>query len=337
MPDFVDIPILYAAAQCGIKIANSGKAEMTVDCPFCSDSKKHLRLNTAKNVYHCHRCNESGNSITLYAKLTGTDNKTAYRELTAGSVIYPTVKHKDIIDRVPLPLVERHAVYSELLHSLNLSAKHRNNLLSRGLDGSVIERNLYRTVPDKAAANRIAKYLSPRFQLTGVPGFYTKDRTWRMVPHQGFFIPVRSIDGKIQGLQIRLDDAQHRKYRWFSSIDKENGTPAQSWIHTANSGGDAILITEGALKADVAAHMTGDCFIGLAGVNSVNGLVPLLNNMGADRVYEAFDLDKHTNMNVVAAAGNIRRTLAEAGIICIPCVWDCNYKGIDDYLLSSEH
>ena len=331
---FVEVPILFAATRCGIKIANFSRTEVTVNCPFCSDSKKHLRLNTTKNVYHCHKCNESGNSITLYAKLTGTDNKTAYYELIAENIIRSTVIHKDTIERVPLPLAERHAVYTELLHGLNLSAQHRNNLLTRGLDGSIIERNLYRTVPDSAAASRIAKYLSLRFQLTGVPGFYSQNRAWKMVLHKGFFIPVRSVDGLVQGLQIRLDDTQHRKYRWFSSIDKPNGTPAQSWIHTANIGGDVVMITEGALKANVAAHMTGDCFIGLAGVNCVSGLVPLLTGMGVNKVYEALDSDKHTNRNVAAAAGNIRRMLAETGIDCVPCVWDCNFNGIDDFLLS---
>ena len=115
----------------------------------------------------------------------------------------------------------------------------------------------------------------------------------------------------------------------------ENGTPAHSWIHTANSGCGAVIITEGALKADVAAHLTGDCFIGLAGVNCRNGLVPLLHDMGITKVYEAFDMDKNANENVTASVSKLHRRLAEAGIDCIPCEWDSNYKGIDDFLLNS--
>ena len=307
MPDFVEIPILEAAARCGIRIINSGKAEITVNCPFCDDRKKHLRLNTAKNVYHCHRCNESGNAITLYAKLSGSDNKTAFYELTAGKIIRPTViqkKASDTIYSVPLPLAERHAVYTELLNNLHLSAKHRSNLLNRGLDNNIIERNQYRTVPDRAAANNIAKNLSVQYRLAGVPGFYTKNKAWGIMLNKGLFIPVRSVDGLIQGLQVRLDDTQHRKYRWFSSNHKPNGTQAHSWIHVTKSGGSDVFITEGALKADVAAHLTGDCFIGLAGVNSVNGLVSLLSSMGVTKVYEALDMDKSTNSNVAAAASN---------------------------------
>jgi len=297
-----------------------------------------MRINTAKNVYYCHRCNESGNSITLYAKLTGTDNKTAYRELTDGNIISSaaiTRKRITDIERVPLHLPGRHAVYLGLLQSLELSEKHRISLVNRGLDDAVIERNLYRTVPGVAAASRITKELAEHFALTGVPGFYTKNDIWRMALHKGFFIPVRSIEGLIQGLQVRLDDEKRRKYRWFSSNNRENGTPAHSWIHMANSGGNSVFITEGALKANVAAHLSGDCFIGLSGANCINGLVPLLHDMGITKVYEAFDMDKNANNNVAASVSKLHRRLAETGIDCIPCTWDATYNGIDDFLLNN--
>jgi len=335
MTDFMEISIIDTAARCGIRFVDYSKTEVTVNCPFCDDKKKHLRLNTAKNVFYCHRCGESGNSVTLYAGLTGLDNKQAYKELTGVDIIRsPSITQKRIteIERVPLPLSGRHAVYLGLLQSLDLSEKHRNNLLNRGLDDDAIERNLYRTVPGVAAASEISKELATRFPLAGVPGFYTIDRDWKMSLHKGFFIPVRSMEGLIQGLQIRLDDAKKRKYRWFSSNSMENGTPAHSWIHTANNG-DTVFITEGALKADVAAHLTGDCFIGLSGANCINGLVPLLQGMGITKVYEAFDMDKRTNNNIAASVEKLHRRLAEAGIDCIPCTWDGHYKGIDDFLL----
>ena len=339
MADFVDIPILESMERCGIKFAYSGKTEITINCPFCNDKKKRMRLNINKNQYYCHHCTEGGNAITLYAKLSGIDNKTAFYELIAGNITHPTVIHKkasDTIKRVPLPLAERHAVYSEFLLNLSLSAKHKENLLKRGLCDEIIIKNQYRTTPDYITANRIAEELAIRFSLTGVPGFYTKDKSWRMALYKGLFIPVRSIDGMIQGLQIRLDDTKKRKYRWFSGNQKENGTPANSWIHTVNSGGSDVFISEGALKADVAAHLTGDCFIGLSGANSVNGLVPLLKSIGVNKVYEALDMDKYTNKNVATAASNIHKKLAAECIHCIPCVWDCNFNGIDDYLMSME-
>jgi hypothetical protein len=218
---------------------------------------------------------------------------------------------------------------------LDLSAKHRENLLNRGLDGATIAKNLYRTTPESTTANWIVKELADRFPLLGVPGFYTESNAWQMSLHKGFFIPVRSVDGLIQGLQVRLDDSNRRKYRWFSSNTMENGTSAHSWIHVANGGSDSVFITEGALKADVATHLTGDCFIGLSGANCINGLVPLLQSMGITKVYEALDMDKRTNKNVATAADKLLRRLAEAGIDCIPCEWDSNFKGIDEFLLNS--
>jgi len=338
MAGFMEISLIDTAARCGIKFIDYGRAEMAVNCPFCNDNKRRMYLNAAKNLFYCHNCNEYGNAITLYAKLIGVDTKSAYRELTDGNIIYTTAmarKHITEIERVPLPLPGRHAVYLGLLQSLELSEKHRISLVNRGLDGAVIERNLYRTVPGIADANQITRELSGRFSLTGVPGFYTKNSIWMMSLNKGFFIPVRAPDGLIQGLQIRLDDAKKRKYRWFSSNNMKNGTPAHSWIHAANSSGDSICITEGALKADVAAHLTGDCFIGLAGANCFNGLISLLNGMGITKVYEALDMDKRTNKNITAAADKLHRRLAESDIDCIPCVWNSNYKGIDDFLLSS--
>ena len=334
----MEISILESAARCGIKVIDCGRAEMAVNCPFCNDRKKRMYLNAAKNLFYCHNCGEYGNALTLYANLTGLDTKAAYRELTGGDIIRsPSITQKRITDRerVPLHLPGRHAVYLGLLQSLELSAKHRNNLLNRGLDDDIIERNLYRTVPGTIVASRITHKLAERFSLAGVPGFYTIGRDWKMSLHKGFFIPVRSMEGLIQGLQIRLDDAKKRKYRWFSSNNMENGTPAHSWIHTANSGSDAVFITEGALKADVAANLTGDCFIGLSGANCINGLVPLLQGMGITKVYESFDMDKQTNNNIAASAEKLHRRLAEVGIDCIPCTWDGHYKGIDDFLLNS--
>ena len=338
MADFMEISIIDTAARCGIKFIDYGRAEMAVNCPFCNDNKRRMYLNAAKNLFYCHNCNEYGNAITLYAKLTGVGNKMAYHELTDGGIIRSaTITHKQItnVERVPLPLSGRHAVYLRLLQSLDLSAQHRENLIiNRRLDDVTIAKNLYRTVPGIADANRITEELAARFPLTGVPGFYTKNSIWRMALHKGFFIPVRSIEGLIQGLQVRLDDEKKRKYRWFSSNNMENGTPAHSWIHTANSGSNNVFITEGALKADVAAHLTGDCFIGLAGANCFNGLVPLLNGLGIAKVYEAFDMDKNANNNVAASVSKLHRRLAEAGIDCIPCTWDATYNGIDDFLLS---
>ena len=154
MTEYITIPILNAAAKCGIEIndntnAQAGvisKTEVAVCCPFCGDHKRHLYLNTVKNQFYCHRCGEYGNSITLYAKLAGCTNRAAYHELTSGAMVC-NQSYSDKAENEPCPLTERHAVYDSFLNVIALSEKHRNNLLERGLDYDAIGRNKYRTTP----------------------------------------------------------------------------------------------------------------------------------------------------------------------------------------------
>lgn len=59
--------------------------------------------------------------------------------------------------------------------------------------------------------------------LEGVPGFYTRlDNTYDINFYSalsGILIPIRSIEGKIQGFQIRVDrPINGNKYIWFSSV-----------------------------------------------------------------------------------------------------------------------
>jgi transcription elongation factor Elf1 len=80
--DYLTIPITESARRCGIAVSNYDRAEIEVNCPFCGDRKRHMSLNTSKNVFRCNRCGQSGNSVTLYAKIMNLDTKMAYRELT---------------------------------------------------------------------------------------------------------------------------------------------------------------------------------------------------------------------------------------------------------------
>ena len=82
------------------------------------------------------------------------------------------------------------------------------------------------------------------------PGFYTRYGQWTLAGPNGFLIPVRDKDGLIQGLKIRLDeaDAPNRKYRWLSSRGRsmQNGTRSYSWIHvTGDRTRKRAFLTEG--------------------------------------------------------------------------------------------
>ncbi len=339
--EYLTIPIVESARRCGISVGRTDRAEVEVKCPFCGDHKRHMSLNTRKNVFRCNRCGESGNSVTLYAKIMNLDTKSAYRELSNSFVTrIPVLRgnaapaaHCDI-----KPLPERHNVYYDMLDMLRLSGKHRQNLLNRGLSHSAINKNMYRSMPERnsKAYGGLAYWLSQRHDLQGVPGFYYKGGSWRFVHKDGLLIPALDKDGYIQGLQIRLDDESNRKYRWFSSNHYDYGAKARPWIHVAGKDGSKkAYITEGALKADAASFFTDSgCFVALSGVNCIDGLTGVLAEMGITEVIEAFDMDKTTNANVAKALAAMKRELISAGFGFRSMTWNPQYKGIDDYLLA---
>lgn len=342
---YVNIPILQAAAACGIPHGrNAGGAEVRAKCPFCQDSQPRLYLNTAKNVFHCQRCKKSGNSITLYAERNGISNAAAYREL-AEAINF---------DRPPLPLYnrkepgttmkppeERSRIYSDFLQMLELAPKHRLNLQNRGLDMCSIERNLYRSVPKKYGKlySKAMYELSNKYDLSGVPGFYRKNSQWHMATLEGFFIPVRDAQGRIQGLQVRLDNGGKQKYKWFSSNGFPNGTKCEAFLHVVNwKSGIETYITEGALKSDTAHALMGKdaCFIALPGVGSMKGLEQMIRRLGISSITEAFDMDQETNPAVRASVQRFYQMMEEIGVAAKPLRWNPMYKGIDDMLRAEK-
>jgi len=332
MAEYTVIPILTAAERCGIKInTDTNKAEIAVRCIFCDDKRRHLHMNTIKNQFYCHRCGEYGNSISLYSKLAGCTNKQAYAELTCDGV--SDIPAAPVQEREPSPLMQRHAVYAEFLQMLSLSSKHKEALLRRGLDSAAVVRNMYKSVPNRTGAARIAESLSQRHDLRGIPGFFrNSDGKWNVSAKAGFFVPARDSDRYIQGLMVRLDNTADHKYEWLSSRYKRDGTKARAWLHVAGSVNKLVHIVEGPLTADVSAHLRDDaCFIALPGVHSQNGLIPLLQHMGVKAVTEAFDMDKISNANVASAVVELKRKLSAEQISCQSITWDAKFKGLDDY------
>jgi len=234
----------------------------------------------------------------------------------------------------PKSVQERHHVYTELLQMLELSHGHRNNLLERGLDLHAIERNGYRSTPNKAEAERIAETLSESYDVSGIPGFFKDSGKWRIICNEGLIIPVRDESGLIQGFQIRLNNENNGKYHWLSSRHLPCGTGAKTWLHVTGHGNKPVYLVEGALKADICAHLqNGVRYIALPGVHSQNEVIPLLQRLGVTAVTEAFDMDKIGNVNVANAVTELKIKLSEADISHKSLTWDSKLKGYDDYLL----
>ena len=352
----VEIHITDIIPLIGIPDPPNGRPVYNISCPCCDDNprKKHLNINLNKDVFCCPRCHFSGGVFDLYSHYSGVDRKHAREVLMEklglkdSGPFYEGSNQKQerrtitrpILQEIELPLTDidaRHETYAALLGKLSLASDHRENLLSRGLTDEQIRTFGYKTMP-VVGFSALAKQLqSEGYYLGGVPGFYhTKDGAWTFVQERrGILIPARDQDGKIQGLQIRLDKIKKGKFRWISSIGKQDGCKAEGWTHMIGNPKPTVLLTEGPLKADVIHYITGQTVIAVPGVNSLKHLketLEYLQSQGTTKVMTCFDMDYLKNPHVRDGYYNLANILAEVGIEYGTYLWDPQFKGLDDYV-----
>ena len=352
----VEIHITDIIPLIGIPDPPNGRPVYNISCPCCDDNprKKHLNINLNKDVFCCPRCHFSGGVFDLYSHYSGVDRKHAREVLMEklglkdSGPFYEGSNQKQerrtitrpILQEIELPLTDidaRHETYASLLGKLSLASDHRENLLSRGLTDEQIRTFGYKTMP-VVGFSALAKQLqSEGYYLGGVPGFYhTKDGAWTFVQERrGILIPARDQDGKIQGLQIRLDKIKKGKFRWISSIGKQDGCKAEGWTHMIGNPKPTVLLTEGPLKADVIHYITGQTVIAVPGVNSLKHLretLEYLQSQGTTKVMTCFDMDYLKNPHVRDGYYNLANILAEVGIEYGTYLWDPQFKGLDDYV-----
>jgi DNA primase len=252
----------------------------------------------------------------------------------------------------------RDEINSRLLSVLKLNDRDRKNLIARGLDDVTIEKNGYKSVPIPSALNEVMKSFKQQ-DLRGIPGFFRRGENWRLnigewtskkdgithSYHQGFLIPVRDVQGRIEGFQVRraeVRDSDDPRYIWLSSSNKEHGSSSGAPIHFRNveqacCSGQAI-ITEGALKADTAAHLLDNkhAVIAVAGVSSFGddlGQRLRAQIPGLKQIIITFDADAARKPEVQKALERLGETLRGAGLDARELRWEeKNGKGIDDYL-----
>lgn len=179
----------------------------------------------------------------------------------------------------PIKLVatvaKRHEVYSALLERLSLSARHSDHLLNvRHLSEETITRAGFASVPDRKTGDALAdEILRSLGNPLYVPGFFREKGQWRLrfSGTRGFYIPLRDKQGRINALQIRLDDHwEGRRYLLVSSDEMQSGASSGAPAHFARPWQvhDAILITEGGLKAEVCAEILQEPVCGLVAVGT---------------------------------------------------------------------
>ena len=345
--------ITDVASLLNLQVRHRGGQSMDVDCPLCQKKGK-LNINFAKNTFRCNYCGEYGGMLALYGKVMETDNSTAYREISEALGLNSseqkplrTRANTDFVvkDSEIAPLEDRDQTYRMLFSLLTLSKTHKENLIARGLSEEDIYRFGYKSTPAFGFVKITETLSSLGCRLEGIPGFYKKEGRWLTnfcSNCSGVVIPVMSMDGRIQGAQIRLDrPINDRKYIWFSSSDKDSGTGAGSPIHFIGDPADsAVYVTEGPLKATVAHVLSGKTFAAVAGVNQYNALEELLCKLkcnGTTTIVETYDMDKLTNPHVEKGCEKLIELCAKYGLEVRRLKWDASYKGIDDFLQSRKN
>lgn len=314
----------------------------------------HLTINPGKETYRCPRCGYSGNVWTMARDLLGKARgdefikDMSYMDTTAirRAATRPVFKEKPMLD-----IKTRNSVYAELLKKLVLSPTHRDDLLNRGLTEDLINGNQYKTTPSKDSAIGISTLLAKDgYPLDGIPGFYkNQEGKWTFMSLPGFLVPIRDTESRIQGMQIRVDkryleytnqtrDNKLRKYMWMSSVAQTDGCSSGSPIHIANPYKlplDRVGITEGPIKADIAASYTGIPFLGIAGTGLYRQAADAAKQLGVRDPLVFYDADKSHNVHVQDNLKNLLRELSVNGLKGRSYTWDESLgKGIDDLLVA---
>lgn len=245
--------------------------------------------------------------IRLYGVNTSEANRQIREALGKGEyrTDYIVAEQKEIEPEIILAeLADAETIdrtYSRMLSLMILNEQHKEDLLKRGLTLEQIEGQRYRSVPLFGIRSMVRKLQDEGLIVKGVPGFYEGENgewTINFSPkNSGILIPILSMQGKIQGFQIRLDHVvEGRKYIWLSSVKFKNGVSSGSPVHVIGDlNASEVYLTEGALKGTIAHFLSGDTFVCVAGVNQYRNAKPVLEafrQRNLQHLFEAYDMDK---------------------------------------------
>lgn len=307
----MEFTIKDVAAICNIQELRSSVETFCV-CPFCGDKRGKFSYivskGSKKNMYHCFACDSHGSMYDLYSRIRGKSDSFRSirkeienelgRSVSAGQTYVPidTTPAYDEAEKTDVDTINK--VIRAFLDQLSLSDNHRKNLLSRGLKDDDIKRWMYRSVPSRRSGFAICKKLIKEgYDLSGVPGFYKYKGEWTFfISAPGFYCPAFDENGRIWGMQIRLDEPKNGcKYIWFSSSGKDQGTGSGAlYDYVPGTEEDIVIITEGILKSHVISSLLGGkiAVLGVPGVKSLGKLSSFLNRYKQIYVVEAYDMDK---------------------------------------------
>lgn len=234
-----------------------------------------------------------------------------------------------------------HRTYSTLLCVCPLSAGHRESLSRRKLSEVAIRCGGYGSLPERGRAALAKKLVADIGEdlARGIPGLIVRSGTWgrywSISGYPGILLPCRDPEGRIVALNVRRDgDGEGPRYSYLSSA-KYGGPKALVSVHVPigfEGPRDALRISEGVLKCDVATVLSGMLTVSAPGVGLWRKVMPLLAAIRPKIVRVAFDMDAHQKPEVSRALRDLVQTLYRARYRVAVETWPARHKGIDDYL-----
>jgi hypothetical protein len=250
------------------------------------------------------------------------------------------------------PIDRRNTAYRRLRAATTLHGRHIAELRIRGFAQSEPEARGYRTLPLEGQS-RVAKRCveDDPTQLVGVPGFWTASGSdgggyWTLAGRPGLLIPCLDPQGRIRGYRVRVDDPPDGsgKYNWFSSGHKPGGTGSGVHCHVSRPLGrppddDAVWVTEGEIKADLASERLGAIVVSVPGVDLWSRCLPDLAELlpdGGDVVL-AFDADWRDKPQVHEALWRLALVCQALDYGLRIALWNVSDgKGLDDLLTAGR-
>jgi len=247
----------------------------------------------------------------------------------------PRVQTSDKV-RAPRPVLD--AAYRALLAESSLSELHREKLRRRGLTDAEIITLGYKSLPSTGRRALTARLQANGIRIGGVPGFYLEGGCWQLAGPEGIAIPVKDTKSRIVGLQVRCDNIESGRYKWLSSRGFPQGCSPGAPAHVAGtvSLGSEVWITEGPLKADIAALKLGRLVLAVAGVGNWSSIIPIIREIRPARAIIAFDMDKSSNQAVKLHSEALAAWLIRRDIRTFEADWDYRFKGLDDLVTGEQ-
>lgn len=329
-------------------------------CPKCGGNKRFNMSRDGSGKAYCNDCpggpTVSSNIVGTVAWLTDTDYRDAKEVVAKYLGVEPignrsTKANSKPAQSPPAPKPPQpakklsdpelcHEVYTKLAETFGINEKHRRDLHQRGLTDEEITYRGYWSAPGKGIDSiRLAQLFPDRSTIAEkVPGVFPGGAI-KVNATDALMIPMRSPDGKIVGIQYRLDKPTKsgEKYLWLSS--KSAGGPSSGApAHTAlpprgDHDATRLRITEGPLKADIATFLSGIRTVGAGGANNWKSMIEPVEQINPGQVILSFDKDAETNAGVAKSAVKAYDHFVAGQSLVYVEDWPETQKGIDDALL----